>query len=86
MTITSIQTFSSAFELISELQADAISGLDDDLVFNLQHIDDYNGIVYGVINGDTVFALDDIFGTVYGEGESLDEFVKHTIEYAREDG
>lgn len=82
MKLFNIDSYSDAYTLILEQDPDAINGLSSDVIFSLQHMDDFEGYKYYVFNYQTV-TVTESDGTVITD-YSLQEFISDSIDRAAE--
>ena len=77
-----ISTFTNPAELIREYYfGDPIS---DDVMFELDHVNDFESFWFLVINGETVVTYDVLNGYVY-DTSSIEDYIRQLIEYATQE-
>ena len=81
MKINRIEKFNSFFELISECAPELFDVVSDEMKDALNGFDDFSGIDYFLVNGETVYAADDVNGDIAGDPMSIREFFFRTVEY-----
>ena len=84
--ITSLKHYDSSYDLLmEEHDPDVMDALTDDERGFLQSVDDYEGVSFFLINGDTVLVCDRVMGWKEGTPVSLEDFAQNVIGYAREE-
>ena len=81
MKINRIEKFNSFFDLISECAPELLDVVSDEMKSALNGFDDYESIVYYVINGELVYAADSINGDTTGRAVNIREFFFQTVAY-----
>ena len=81
MEFKTIETYDNAADLIREHFQEDVS---DEILFHLDHVNDFDAVNFLVINGSDVVIVDTINGCVYGH-QPLDEFIQMAIEEAMEE-
>ena len=83
--IKNIHHYDSSYELLSETFGDDIfDELTEDEREYLECVDDYEGMSFYVVNGDTVLCCDSL-GDVVGNPVALEEFRRTLFDLAREE-
>ena len=73
-----IQVYNNVFNLFCDHLPEATKNLDEDAVMQLEHTNDYESIVYYVINYSDVYIVDSISGdvlTIYDLLEFFDDML-----------
>ena len=82
--IESIQHYGSTYELLDEFcDCEVLLDLSEDERHALQHVDDFEGLTFYVINSETVIVCE-TFGTIEGDEMTVDDFTRNAIEYVKE--
>lgn len=79
--IKNIVKYSSFFELISDAAPDLLRVVSDEMKDALNGFDDYEGIIYYLINDETVLCADSCNGDISGDPMTIQEFFFRTVEY-----
>jgi len=84
--IESIKHYESSYDLLmEEYDADIMEALTEDEKDYLRSVDDYEGVSFFLVNGDTVFVCDRIVGGVEGWPVPLEDFARNALDYVREE-
>lgn len=80
-----IQTFKNAADIIAEFMPEVIEALTDEEKTALRHVDDFECLVYFVIDERKVIVADSINGDVIQEFKNLVKFLGETLAYIGEE-
>lgn len=83
--IKNIMKFDSANEVIQEYRPELVDTLDSEIFQILEHVNDFESLVFVVVDGAEVLTVDSISGDVYST-EPIDKFIQESIDYANEEG
>lgn len=81
MEFKTIETFDNAADLLREHYTGAVS---EDVLFYLEHVDEYETLAFLVVNSETVVIFDTLSGYAYHQ-QPIAEFMQDAIEEAKED-
>lgn len=76
----SVFTFTNPADLVREYHDGPLS---DDIMFELDHVNDFESFGFLVIDNKTVITYDVLNGDVYSQ-TTVEEYVRQSIEYAEE--
>lgn len=84
--ISSIEKYTSSFSLcVDNVDYEEIRKLTVGEVETFKAIDDWQGLVFYLVNGNTVFSCDEITGDVVGFPDTVREFFHRILAYIREE-
>ena len=79
--IKNIVKYDSFFELITDAAPELLRVVSDEMKQALEGFDDYESIVYYLINDETVLCADSVNGDISGNAMTIQEIFFQTVEY-----
>lgn len=81
--VNNMQHYDCPMKIFEDFAPEKLKNMTEDEKLFLDHIDDFEGVDYAVLNYERVVIFDCLNGDIYAV-DSIDEFIKQTVEYIAE--